>query len=132
MALMINTCCIDKTLLAELSEAINSMFCWYQKSKVCFAYLEDVSKRQLEKVISKTTGIDSDVLCDYRLLYTKSIARRMSWASGQETTRTEDIVYCLMGIFNVNMLLLYREGEKAFIRLQEVIMQSNYDHSLFV
>ena len=88
-------------------------------------------KRQLEKEISKTTGIDSDVLRDYRSLYNKSIARRMSWASSRETTRTEDIAYCLMGIFNVNMPLLYGEGEKAFTRLQEVIMQSNYDHSLF-
>jgi hypothetical protein len=39
----IDTCCIDKTSSAELSEAINSMFRWYRKSKVCFAYLEDVS-----------------------------------------------------------------------------------------
>ncbi|KAH7311899.1 heterokaryon incompatibility protein-domain-containing protein [Rhexocercosporidium sp. MPI-PUGE-AT-0058] len=190
----IDTCCIDKTSSAELSEAINSMFRWYRKSKVCFAYLEDVSKepgwkvieiesnyeavtppgsplpalsflpgsrwftrgwtlqeliapktvyfydsswneigekRQLEKEISKITGIDVDVLHDHGLLYTKSIARRMSWASRRETTKTEDIAYCLMGIFDVNMPLLYGEGERAFIRLQEVIMQSYYDHSLF-
>jgi hypothetical protein len=35
-----------------------------------------------------------------------------------------------MGIFNVSMPLLYGEGEKAFTRLQEEIMRSNYDHSL--
>ena len=88
-------------------------------------------KRQLAKVISEATGINSDVLHDHRLLYTKSIARRMSWASRRETTKTEDIAYCLIGIFNVNMPRLYGEGEKAFIRLQELIMRSSYDHSLF-
>lgn len=31
----IDTCCIDKTSSAELSEAINSMFRWYQNAKVC-------------------------------------------------------------------------------------------------
>ncbi|SRR6266480_5686484 len=47
----IDTCCIDKTSSAELSEAINSMFRWYRKSKVCFAHLEDVYKKPERKVI---------------------------------------------------------------------------------
>ncbi|KAK4113427.1 HET-domain-containing protein [Canariomyces notabilis] len=38
----IDTCCIDKTNLVELSEAINSMFRWYQHAAVCYAYLSDV------------------------------------------------------------------------------------------
>src|SRR5450432_18117 len=38
----IDTCCIDKTSSAELSEAINSMYHWYQESGVCYAYLADV------------------------------------------------------------------------------------------
>jgi hypothetical protein len=38
----VDTVCIDKTSSAELSEAINSMFRWYQKSRVCYAYLVDV------------------------------------------------------------------------------------------
>jgi hypothetical protein len=33
---------IDKSSSAELSEAINSMFAWYQTSTVCYAYLSDV------------------------------------------------------------------------------------------
>ncbi len=37
----IDTCCIDKTNSAELSESINSMFRWYQRSQVCFVYLAD-------------------------------------------------------------------------------------------
>jgi hypothetical protein len=40
--LWIDTCCIDKTSSAELSEAINSMFAWYRDAKTCFAYLADV------------------------------------------------------------------------------------------
>ncbi|KAN0105003.1 Heterokaryon incompatibility protein (HET) domain containing protein [Hyaloscypha variabilis] len=38
----IDTCCIDKTSSAELSEAINSMYKWYEKADICYAYLEDV------------------------------------------------------------------------------------------
>ncbi|KAK3989113.1 heterokaryon incompatibility protein-domain-containing protein [Cladorrhinum sp. PSN332] len=39
----IDTCCIDKTSSAELSEAINSMYAWYRDSEVCYVFLEDVS-----------------------------------------------------------------------------------------
>ena len=38
----IDTCCIDKTSSAELSEAINSMYQWYKNACICYAYLEDV------------------------------------------------------------------------------------------
>lgn len=38
----VDSCCIDKTSSAELSEAINSMFNWYRDSEVCYAYLSDV------------------------------------------------------------------------------------------
>ena len=40
--LWVDTCCIDKRSSAELSEAINSMFRWYENSRVCYAYLHDV------------------------------------------------------------------------------------------
>jgi hypothetical protein len=39
----VDTCCIDKSSSAELSEAINSMFRWYQNAKRCYVYLSDVS-----------------------------------------------------------------------------------------
>ena len=39
----IDTCCIKRSSSAELSEAINSMLTWYSKSKVCYAYLDDVT-----------------------------------------------------------------------------------------
>jgi hypothetical protein len=54
----------------------------------------------------------------------------MSWAAKRVTTRKEDIAYCLLGIFNVNMPLIYGEGERAFIRLQEEIMKEKNDLSL--
>ena len=40
-----DTCCIDKTSSAELTEAINSMFEYYSRSYVCYAYLSDVPGR---------------------------------------------------------------------------------------
>jgi hypothetical protein len=39
----VDTCCIDKTSSAELTEAINSMYKWYQKAKKCYVFLTDVS-----------------------------------------------------------------------------------------
>ncbi|KAJ5949931.1 hypothetical protein N7454_001515 [Penicillium verhagenii] len=41
----IDTCCIDKTSSAELSEAINSMYRWYKEAEVCYAYLADVPSK---------------------------------------------------------------------------------------
>ena len=38
-----DTCCIDKSSSAELSEAINSMWVWYREAAICYAYLCDVS-----------------------------------------------------------------------------------------
>ncbi|KAN0089600.1 HET domain containing protein [Hyaloscypha variabilis] len=37
----VDTCCIDKTSSAELTEAINSMYLWYQKADVCYVYMAD-------------------------------------------------------------------------------------------
>ncbi|KAI9785549.1 MAG: hypothetical protein M1839_009290 [Geoglossum umbratile] len=39
----VDTCCIDKSSSAELSEAINSMFRWYQDTARCYVFLSDVS-----------------------------------------------------------------------------------------
>ncbi|KAI0188625.1 HET domain-containing protein [Xylaria flabelliformis] len=39
----VDTCCINKSSSAELSESINSMFSWYRNASKCYAYLEDVS-----------------------------------------------------------------------------------------
>ena len=56
----------------------------------------------------------------------------MSWAAKRHTTRSEDIAYCLFGLFDVNLPLLYGEGgTKAFMRLQEQIMKDTNDLTLF-
>jgi hypothetical protein len=39
----VDTCCIDKWNLRELSNAINSMFRWYKNAARCYAFLSDVS-----------------------------------------------------------------------------------------
>ena len=60
-----------------------------------------------------------------------SIAQRMSWASHRSTTRIEDEAYCLLGLFGINMPLIYGEGRRAFLRLQEEILQRSSDQSIF-
>jgi tetratricopeptide (TPR) repeat protein len=39
----VDTCCIDKWNLRELSHSINSMFQWYQNAAKCYVFLSDVS-----------------------------------------------------------------------------------------
>ncbi|KAI0325303.1 HET-domain-containing protein [Cubamyces sp. BRFM 1775] len=185
--LWMDTCCIDKSSSAELSEAINSMFDWYLHSEICLAYLDDVptcndsdgcneplkasrwftrgwtlqeliaptramhflskdwinlgTRRDLASVLEYITKVDRSVLHGserwhhYRHisdLRAMSVAKRMSWAAGRKTTRPEDRAYSLMGIFGVNMPILYGEGSaKAFRRLQLEIIQESFDHSIF-
>lgn len=169
----IDTCCIDQSSSAELSEAINSMFRWYQNAAKCYVYLHDYdrnsdvgsfsflnsewfergwtlqeliapnavhfydcnwrefgSRQQLCIEIARTTRIPIDVLhgedpANY------SVAQRLSWAAKRQTTRLEDQAYCLLGLFDINMPMLYGEGEKAFIRLQEEIIRHSADQSIF-
>jgi hypothetical protein len=174
----VDTCCIDKSSSAELSEAINSMYQWYQKSAVCYVYLFDVpviadglgaeqfrkafwesvwwtrgwtlqeliapsevefydsawqymgNKSTLKANIVSITGIDEAML-EGASPESFSLAKRMSWAAKRTTTRVEDMAYSLLGIFSVNMPMLYGEGDRAFLRLQEEIMKQSDDHSLF-
>lgn len=181
----IDICCIDKSSSAELSEAINSMYKWYESAAICYAYLSDVSQegdtskpgsqfrnsrwftrgwtlqellasnkivfydnswnligtmsRRFDEVtplemlwlipaIGHITGIDENFLRGWRPLQHAGIAERMSWASKRQTTQVEDLAYCLLGIFDVNMPMLYGEGHKAFIRLQEEIIRQQVTH----
>jgi hypothetical protein len=109
-----------------LQELISPSKVWFYNAN--WDYLG--SKRGLSAQIQQITNIDSLAL-ETGILATVSIARRMSWAASRRTTRIEDRAYSLMGIFDVNMPLLYGEGEKAFHRLQEEIMRTSDDHSLF-
>ncbi|KAL4067442.1 heterokaryon incompatibility protein-domain-containing protein [Scleroderma yunnanense] len=51
--LWVDACCIDKRSSAELSEAINSMYRWYENSSVCYAYLHDVPGSSLPTTSDK-------------------------------------------------------------------------------
>jgi hypothetical protein len=77
----------------------------------------------LQDLICDITGIAAEILQGSRSLVDLSIANRMQGAFGRETTRPKDLAYCLMGIFGINRPLLYGEGMKAFIRLQEEILK---------
>lgn len=94
-----------------------------------WVYIGD--KINLAHDLAPLTGIDKDVLFGRSRIAGVSIATRMSWAAGRKATREEDIAYSLLGLFDVNMPLLYGEGSKAFIRLQEEIMKESNDQSLF-
>ncbi|TGJ88429.1 hypothetical protein E0Z10_g342 [Xylaria hypoxylon] len=60
-----------------------------------------------------------------------SVAARMSWCAARETTRDEDRAYSLLGLFGVNMPLLYGEGgDAAWVRLLEEIIQKTNDQSI--
>ncbi|KAK0627414.1 heterokaryon incompatibility protein-domain-containing protein [Immersiella caudata] len=207
----VDTCCIDKSSSAELSEAINSMFSWYRLSQVCYVYLSDVSckpiniedevgrlftredfcksrwftrgwtlqeliaptdvrlydtkwnilailqdDKQAVNAIVRRTGIPEAILVwGHRLCFTcrgdkikgmcgscrrsreslallenYTVAERMSWAATRDTTRPEDRAYSLLGIFGVNMPLLYGEGHRSFARLQEEIIKLSDDQSI--
>lgn len=191
----IDTCCIDKSSSTELSEAINSMFHYYNEAVVCYAYLVDVDGEQgsferslwfkrgwtlqeliapevlifydthwtrmcdrndMALIISEITGIHKKVLsreqpiialtCDRIqlsrtnergtqlriILSSYSVAARLSWAAERQTTRREDIAYCLLGLFDVNMPLLYGEGEEAFKRLLQEVVRKIGDPSVLL
>ena len=84
---------------------------------------------RLVEVVSEITSIPPGFLEGQNLLLA-NIAEKMSWAATRSTTREEDTAYCLLGIFDVNMPLLYGEGHKAFRRLQEEIMKQTFDHTI--
>lgn len=194
----IDTCCIDKTSSADLSESINSMFEYYAKATTCVVYLRDVSTapcglqwcdvecvrcqateeevrssewfhrgwalqelvapdsrifasadwRVLGAVLHKksqipsterllgciveVTGIPQEVLLDSNELPATSVAQRLSWAANRTTTRVEDRSYSLFGLLGVNMPLLYGEGSRAWLRLQQEIIRTSSDESIFV
>lgn len=78
------------------------------------------TRESLSGATLSATGIQDN---DFKDIKRASVAKRMSWAWKRETTRREDMTYCLLGLFDVNMPLLYGEGsETAFLRLQLQIL----------
>lgn len=160
----VDSCCIDKSSSAELTQAVNSMFRWYRDAAKCYVYLSDVptsdadlhtfcrsrwftrgwtlqellaprsveffsqeggllgNKQSLEQQIQEVTSIPTLALQQSGRLFQFSVEERMSWAAKRETTIDEDQVYCLLGLFDVHLPLIYGEGkEHAFRRLRKEI-----------
>ncbi|KAL8658680.1 MAG: hypothetical protein Q9202_007477 [Teloschistes flavicans] len=95
-------------------------------------------KHGLRSLIAEATGItpkyllENDYCCRTYDRGGPSAAMKMSWAARRETSRSEDMAYCLLGLFDINMPLLYGEGgAKAFIRLQTEIISKQVDESIF-
>ncbi|KAF2706267.1 HET-domain-containing protein, partial [Pleomassaria siparia CBS 279.74] len=183
----VDSCCIDKSSSTELSEAINSMFYWYQKAEKCYVYLPDVlynsshedsnsadedselsrrqelslrksrwftrgwtlqeliapefveffseegkrlgDKRSLERMLHEITAIPIKAL-QGSALSEFSVDERFSWADKRNTTREEDGAYCLLGIFDIQMPLLYGERrQKAMKRLRKEVNEAGMDMS---
>jgi len=81
-------------------------------------------KKSLQQKIGDITGVSLQALQGTPLFHF-SIDERMSWAAKREAKREEDEAYSLLGVFDVQMPLLYGEKKaKAFIRLQEEIDKS--------
>ena len=82
----------------------------------------------LTPVISRAARISETHLNDFR---GASIAQKMSWMANRVTTEEEDVAYCMLGLFDLHMDLLYGEGKKAFLRLEELIITKSSDESIF-
>ncbi|KAF9469407.1 heterokaryon incompatibility protein-domain-containing protein [Collybia nuda] len=95
--------------------------------------VNDKLNTKIRPIIAETTGIRPIFLDGF---YPKSnkqpklVMELMGWASRRKTERPEDIAYCLLGIFNIAMPILYGEGDMAFHRLQMEIMKRSPDWTL--
>lgn len=90
------------------------------------------SKQDITGELEAITHIPRHYLYDFDPVTAKaSAAQRMSWAVNRKTTREEDIAYCLLGLFDATLTMTYGEGgRKAFVRLQQAIMDKSADNSI--
>jgi len=63
------------------------------------------TKANLSDLISSIINIDKHILTG-KDLESFSVVRKISWASRRKRCRIENIAYCLLGIFNVNLPLI--------------------------
>jgi hypothetical protein len=84
-------------------------------------------RESLKHTIHEITGIPIVALSGGSLL-DFSVAERFSWAVNRQTTEEEDGAYCLLGIFDIHLPLIYGEGkERALKRLRKEIRESSED-----
>lgn len=89
-----------------------------------------VTKSSLEGDISEVTGIpikalQGQPLSDY------NVSERLAWAKNRKTTRKEYEAYCLLGIFDIYLSLIYGEGSNAFVRLGDAVDQRSKRTGMF-
>jgi hypothetical protein len=83
------------------------------------------SKKSRELQLHQITGIAIEALQGNTLSHF-STAERLSWAAQRQTTVEEDAAYCLLGVFDIQMPLIYGEGrQKALDRLKRKIQKSS-------
>ncbi|KAI0526569.1 hypothetical protein F5B22DRAFT_633025 [Xylaria bambusicola] len=135
----VNMCCIDKSSSAELSEAVNSMYRWYSKAEVCYAYEFECSRWftrcwTLQELIApplvtsfntswRISGTNSS------LLNVMSLCNLIFMGIERTCTKQEDMAYSFMGLFDINMPVIYGEGENFCSSLQDIFRHS-YDQSI--
>ncbi|KAF8469940.1 heterokaryon incompatibility protein-domain-containing protein [Kalaharituber pfeilii] len=93
-------------------------------------WIEIGTKASLMKAVSEVTGIASGVLL-VSYSRTVSVGERLSWAAGRKTTKVEDLAYSLLGLLQVKMPVLYGEGTHAFVRLQQELIKTSDDQTIF-
>ncbi|KAI1382351.1 heterokaryon incompatibility protein-domain-containing protein [Hypoxylon crocopeplum] len=126
----IDTCCIDRRIPLSSPKLSNPMFKWYRDSVPCCAYLEDATSDRWFTGGWKLQGLPASPVVlffssDYVKLGTKDqlqeiIAKptRIDRAIFSGNRKFSDYhAYSLLGIFGVNMPLIYGEGKGAFVRL---------------
>lgn len=77
-------------------------------------------KKMLVQQIHEITKIPTSAILG-KPLNQFSTDERMRWTIGRNTKKVEDKAYCLFGIFDVYLSLIYGERDHAFIRLKEEI-----------
>lgn len=110
--------------LQELLAPVNMLF--YDKD---WEYLG--TRAELSGPLSAITGIQTSYLTGQEDFRKACIAQKMSWMADRTTTREEDMAYSMLGIFGINLVPQYGEGTRAFMRLQEELLQRSTDESLF-
>ncbi|KAK5124754.1 hypothetical protein LTR85_001467 [Meristemomyces frigidus] len=106
---------------------------WVKIGRISKSRTSEVSvlSKTLAREVAQATRIPEPILKRDTTIMTASIAQKMSWAAGRQATREEDVAYSLLGLFDINMPLLYGEGQKAFNRLQHEILRQSSDLTIF-
>jgi hypothetical protein len=117
----------------ESTGASSSTVTYFYEKHLVFV----VQRDSIAGTISQATSIETNYLGgpssvrEDRIAST-CIAKKMSWLARRKTSRDNDMSYCMFGLFEVNIPLLYSEGgREALLRLQLEILSISDDESIF-